>query len=501
MASAWLLLLYIMALGSFRQAAVAGTLALFLLTLRVPPLSILKGAWTRVLLSCGAAWAAGELVVQYVSHSAPLVGTVQTAVFLLAFMSCRGPVVALPRWALSGVILLAVAAQSISALAFYYAAGQGDLLARVQLRHPTRPLGTVADFARPARDGSELLLQDGRLSLPWMEAAQRLSPLRDAGADVLREACLADDLLKHHVLAQFALLGEDLKIRPENRAVSLDYSRARDELAVLREHGELLLINGSGRRLHVFSGALGPACRVRATPDGAGFLCLFARGEMRYFGAASPYACTGEVKYGLGRAVDLSFDSHGHPQPYVLSGGGAVYRIDAGTTFTQVAPPLFPFDDQARGLVEGSDPPAVTFVVLDRHGVLHASPHAERTLRFQRHAFPAPDDDAVALRAWEDDLVWLDAWGGLHGVGKIGVSACLFSRNSRLSTVSPEKIGADPNFPIAYGDLSVRVRRGDCVDFVVIPEIMRVLILNGYGEVFSFDLSRYLKHPNPEPAP
>ncbi len=495
----WCVPLLVLALGSFRQAAIAATVAALLMRLGwvpplstrkgegttphgvpplstlkgegttphgVPPFSTLKGAWSRLLLACAAAWVAGEVSSMFIPHSLLVVSAVfQLTIFLAAWWTLRGAAVHPPRAVLGAIVLLALVFQAVVVGWRLPAASRGDPAARAALRHPTRATHGPAPMpsALPATT--------------WIEAAAHIAPLRGFGEDAFREAFRDQPLLAKNPLAQLALLGGELKIRADNRAVSLDYNSRTGELAVLREHGEIILISSTLRRLHAFTGELGKAARVRATPDGAGFLCLFEHGEIRYFGADSPFACTGEVKYGMGRAVDLAFDPRGGAEPLVLNAVGALYRIGSCTAFAEITPPLFPFNDQARGLAPGGwEAGAVAVWMLDCHGTVTMAREPSRAWKFHGHAFPPPDDDAVALRAWKNDLLWLDAWGGLHGCHGSGGAA------------------------FAYGDLALRVRRGDCVDFVVMPELGRVLVLNGFGDIASYDLARYAEHPNPEPA-
>jgi hypothetical protein len=289
---------------------------------------------------------------------------------------------------------------------------------------------------------------------------------------------------------QLALFGGKLPIRMPNRCVSLTHRGHENELAVLRENGELYCITFNGSRMHVFEGDLGKAVKVRATPGGYGYVALFERGETRYlyFGArqSAAYSIEGGVKYGMkGRAVDLVLDDKGL---LVLSAVGAVYRVRSGSDFEEVMPELFPGQDRARGLALNFKQDK--YWVVDAHGEMIRrtlnDPSDVVRLKYDKHYFPPPEDDAVALIGVPTygpnrDVVsyyWLDAWGGVHYIHN--------GRNSGL------RKGKHDRSVSCTGDLAMRDRRGECVDVAFTHYGNRVLVLNAYGEIHSYPHARYV---------
>jgi len=443
--------LLLAAVASPRAACSAAALsAAVMLVLRLGRIGDL---WARVLLVVVAADAAANLLARL-----PLATTTQWLLLLpllvvlavVGFSLFRQPLAApLRRLVTWGALAVALLALGGWAPAFLSGKPKG-VIAELHRRHPTRALPALTVSAGD-----------------WRKTAASLDPLRAAGPDVYREA-LNLARLDRLPLAHLVLLGDGLRLAGGNPCVSLDYSPAREELAVLRQDGELLLYRPERRIIQLFTGDFTRASRVRATPDGKGFLCLFEHGETRYFGAPSPWAATGELKYGMGRVVDLAFLENG--KLLALNAVGALYRIGSGTGFTEVAPPLFPGADMARGLAlrDGAR------WILDMHGALHGP---NGTVRFKRHAFPPPADDAVALRTEGETLYWLDAWGGLHGCARHDGKAR------------------------AFGDLADRNRRGGCVDFAFVPWADRFLVLDQFGELASYGAARYAKEPSLELQP
>ena len=447
--AATLLALFASATQSPRAAILSACVAVAIAV--APRLGRVGNAWARVLVAVAVAHAAIALLtrlpwatsISWVSAVAALFAAV-----VAGFLLLRNPFDApLRRLVSRGAVAVAV----ISLLWWaprFFAAEAGDPLAQLRRAHPTRNL--------PA-----LTIRTG----DWRDTAASLAPLRAAGEDVYEEAL---DLLGTTDLpvARLVLLGGGLRLSPGNPCVSLDYADAREELAVLREDGELLLYTPHRRVIHLFTGKLAKASRIRVTPDGAGFLCLFEHGETRYFGAPSPWAATGELKYGMGRVVDFAFLEDG--ELLAQNAVGTLYRMREGSGFAEFAPPLFPGIDAARGLAfENGEP-----WMLDMHGTLYGP---RGTLAFTRHAFPPPADDAAALRFFDGTLYWLDAWGGLHG--------CI-----------PQKV-------LAFGDLAPRNRHGGCNDFAFVPWAERVVVLTDSGEILSYDATRYARQPNREAQP